>query len=64
MSRAVFRDGIDVRGYLHWSLLDNFEWFLGYGPKLGLIAVDRETLERQTKPSAQRLGGIARANGL
>ncbi len=46
------RDGIDVRGYFQWSLLDNFEWVLGYGPKFGLVAVDRTTFARTPKPSA------------
>jgi beta-glucosidase len=39
-------DGLDVRGYFHWTLLDNFEWLFGYVPKFGLIAVDRKTLRR------------------
>ncbi len=56
------QSGIDVRGYFYWSGFDNFEWILGYGPKFGLIAVDRETQERKLKPSAEWLGGIARAN--
>jgi beta-glucosidase len=57
-------DGIDVRGYFHWSLLDNFEWNSGYRPKFGLVSVNRETFERTAKPSAHHLGAIARANAL
>jgi beta-glucosidase len=57
-------DGIDIRGYYYWSLLDNFEWNSGYRPTFGLIAVDRATQERTPKPSAQWLGTIARSNSL
>jgi beta-glucosidase len=57
-------DGIDVRGYFYWSLLDNFEWAFGYVPRFGLISVDRETQERTLKPSATWLGQIARTNKL
>ena len=57
-------DGIDVRGYLHWTLLDNFEWMSGYAMTFGLIAVDRESLARTVKPSARWLGAVARANAL
>ena len=56
------RDGIDVRGYFYWSLLDNFEWNSGYRPTFGLIAVDRKTQQRTLKPSAKWLGEIAKAN--
>jgi len=57
-------DGLDVRGYFYWSLLDNFEWALGYGPKFGLVAVDRQTFARTPKSSAKWFGSIARANRL
>ncbi len=57
------RDGVPVEGYIHWSLLDNFEWMLGYGPKYGLVAVDRTTFKRTPKASASLLGRIARAGG-
>ena len=62
--RRCLDDGIDVRGYFYWSLLDNFEWVLGYGPTFGLVAVDRETFVRSPKPSAAWFGGVARANGI
>ena len=52
-------DGIDLRGYVHWSLLDNFEWVLGYGMRFGLVEVDRTTFARTAKPSARHLGRIA-----
>jgi beta-glucosidase len=58
------KDGIDVRGYIHWSLIDNFEWIFGYGPRFGLISVDRSTMKRTIKPSAFVLGKIAKANGI
>ena len=48
-------DGLPVEGYLYWSLLDNFEWQKGYAMQFGLVAVDRETLERKPKESLWQL---------
>ena len=62
--KAVIDDGIPVGGYLHWSLLDNFEWVSGFKPHFGLCAVDRTTFRRTPKPSASVLGAIARHNAL
>lgn len=56
--RAAMDDGIDVRGYFHWSLLDNYEWGR-YEPTFGLIAVDRKTFVRTPKPSLGWLGSLA-----
>ena len=55
-------DGVPIGGYFHWSLLDNFEWSFGYGPRFGLHAVDRRTLRRTPKLSAAFYGEVIRAN--
>jgi beta-glucosidase len=55
-------DGIDVRGYLHWSALDNYEWG-HWKPTFGLISVDRTTFVRTAKPSLGWLGNVAKSNG-
>jgi len=57
-------EGIDVRGYTYWSLLDNFEWALGYRPRFGIVSVDRSTFARTPKPSAAWLAAVAKANAL
>ncbi|MBW8783907.1 MAG: glycoside hydrolase family 1 protein [Novosphingobium sp.] len=56
--------GVPVIGYLHWSLLDNFEWAQGFKPKFGLASVDHTTFKRTLKPSAAVYGRIARSNAL
>jgi beta-glucosidase len=62
--QPLIGEGIPLRGYIHWSAFDNFEWERGYAMEFGLIAVDRETQERQPKPSARFLGEVARTNKL
>ncbi len=57
-------DGIDVRGYTHWTLLDNWEWTSGFAMTFGLIEVNLETFERTPKPSLGWLGSVAQANAL
>ncbi len=53
-------DGIDLRGYCYWSLMDNYEWQKGFSMTFGLIAVDRATQQRQPKPSLSLLGSFAK----
>ncbi len=55
---ASTRDGVKLIGYLHWSLLDNFEWDKGFWPKFGLVSVNRSTMQRTPRPSAKWLGGV------
>jgi len=52
MERALSED-VKVIGYMHWSLLDNFEWAFGWWPKFGLVHVDRKTMKRTVRPSAK-----------
>lgn len=64
---AVWRglnDGADVRGYFHWSLLDNFEWARGFEPRFGLVEVDYKTMARTVRPSARVYARIAKRNSL
>ncbi|MDP2676381.1 MAG: glycoside hydrolase family 1 protein [bacterium] len=56
-------EGVGVRGYLYWSLLDNFEWSDGFWPRFGLVEVDRQTLERRIRPSAHEYAKIIKNNG-
>lgn len=62
-SRAI-QDGIVVRGHLYWSLIDNYEWALGFEKRFGLVEVDYETLKRTIRPSAYVYKKIIQKNGV
>ena len=59
----ALRKGVDVRGYFHWSLVDNFEWAEGWSTHFGLLELDRETGERTPRRTAEIYAEICRSNG-
>jgi beta-glucosidase/6-phospho-beta-glucosidase/beta-galactosidase len=59
---GAIADGADVRGYFHWSLLDNFEWAEGFAGRFGLFSFNRRTLARTMRPSAKLFARISRTN--
>jgi beta-glucosidase len=61
--QRAMQDGVAVRGYFHWSLLDNFEWALGYGPRFGLFYLDYKTLERILKDSGRWFSQVIHDHG-
>ncbi|WP_226017939.1 family 1 glycosylhydrolase [Novosphingobium sp. FKTRR1] len=62
--KVAIDEGVPVLGYVHWSLIDNFEWLFGYRIHFGLHTLDRQTFRRTAKPSAAVLADIARRNSL
>jgi len=60
----AIKEGVNVRGYFYWSLLDNFEWAEGWWPKFGLYAVDRKTFKRTPRTSAKIYAEICKNNAL
>jgi beta-glucosidase len=61
---GAIADGCDVRAYYVWSLLDNFEWTLGYSKRFGIVYTDYETLERTPKASARFYADVIRSGGV
>ncbi len=55
-------DGVEVKGYFHWSLIDNFEWAHGFHPKFGLYEVDHQSFERKARSSAEYYADICKNN--
>lgn len=62
--RKAIESGADVRGYLYWSLLDNFEWDKGFRLRFGLIEIDYDTQKRTPRPSALAYAEICKKNSL
>ena len=62
LKRAA-NDGVDIRGYFQWSLMDNFEWSKGYSERFGLVYVDYRNQKRILKDSAYWYGNVIRNNG-
>lgn len=60
----AIEEGIDVRGYFHWSLIDNFEWDKGFKPRFGLVEIDYKTLQRIPRPSSKIYAQICKNNSL
>lgn len=60
----AIEDGVDLQGYMHWSLLDNFEWDSGFWPRFGLVEVDYDTYERKIRESAETYAKITGQNYL
>jgi beta-glucosidase len=61
--RRAAHDGVDIRGYFHWSLMDNFEWASGYKERFGLVFVDYPTQKRILKDSAHWYRSVIESNG-
>lgn len=62
--RRAAAEGVDIGGYFHWSLLDNFEWAEGYRERFGLVHVDFETQRRTPKDSARWYRDVIASNGV
>ena len=63
MCHAAIEKGIDLKGYIHWSTLDNFEWHLGPSYRFGLVEVNFDTMERKMTKAGEFYEKITRENG-
>jgi beta-glucosidase len=63
-AKQAIDDGVDLRGYFVWSLIDNFEWSWGFDRRFGVVHVDFATQQRTIKDSGRWLAGVAEANGI
>lgn len=63
MVHRAIKNGAPIKGYFHWSLLDNFEWKWGFTPRFGLYEVDRQSLQRRPRPSSRFYAKICKNNG-
>jgi len=63
-THGALQDGVDVRGFMYWSLLDNYEWAEGFTKRFGLVEIDYETQARKVRPSAYVYKKICEQNGL
>lgn len=63
-THKAIESGVDVRGFMYWSLLDNFEWDKGFWPRFGLVEIDYKTQKRTIRPSAREYAKMIRLNGL
>jgi len=63
-THKAIQEGVSVRGYFYWSLLDNFEWDKGFWPRFGLVEIDYKTMERKIRPSAYEYAKICKSNSL
>jgi beta-glucosidase len=63
-AHRALREGVDLRGYIHWALIDNFEWAEGFSKRFGLAAVDLATKQRRLRPSAEVYREIASTNAV
>ena len=63
-AKQAIDDGVDLRGYFVWTLIDNFEWSWGFDRRFGVVHVDFATQRRTIKDSGRWLAGVAAANGV